>query len=80
LVACGLLPYGRYRNWGDKQAYFTNGAELSNYNNLLDLEIVSNKGDWYQSADEVLSGFIDCGLLAIKYALLLFGIFVLSII
>ena len=58
LVACGLLPYGRYRNWGDKQAYFTNGAELSNYNNLLDLEIVSNKGDWYQSADEVYQALL----------------------
>ncbi|MGI6579437.1 MAG: phosphoribosylformylglycinamidine synthase subunit PurQ [Saccharofermentanales bacterium] len=47
LVACGLLPYGRYREWGDKQAYFAAYQEYFGNNRMVELEVVSNTGNWY---------------------------------
>ncbi|HHU53462.1 MAG TPA: hypothetical protein GXZ43_05225 [Clostridiaceae bacterium] len=48
LIACGLLPYGRYREWGDKQGYFASHQEYFGNNRLLELEVISNTGNWFE--------------------------------
>ncbi|HHT24676.1 MAG TPA: hypothetical protein GXZ76_04030 [Clostridiaceae bacterium] len=53
LIACGLLPYGRYREWGDKQAYFAARQEYFGNNRMLELEVVSNTGNWFQTENTV---------------------------
>ncbi|NLJ70544.1 MAG: hypothetical protein GX328_03655 [Clostridiaceae bacterium] len=53
LIACGLLPYGRYREWGDKQAYFAPYQEYFGNNRMLELEVVSNIGNWFKTENSI---------------------------
>lgn len=58
LVSCGLLPYGRYRSWGDKQGYFKDHFPFCSSSKNIEFEVVSNKGNWYKKESQILSSVL----------------------